>query len=357
MHQKGEKGCFQKVNCKEVRRLVEDLLDGSLKGARKRSVQLHLDHCRNCREFVKHSKEEHKLWFRLLNEPDPQETPFDKVKQTNRLKALNVRPKLFAWQCDGRWLRRVAAVFFVMTMAGAFVYLLLCQNGGRNEGLVENEVLVHVVEDSSISAEELELLKARYATDRSFVRHVEPELIKYEPGVIDNPGAPIRVLDMASANENGRHLRPGDRVWRETIEIGEGSMRFEVGSNCIVTVHAPAKIELRSESAVEIVRGGVFLDVKDAVTVDVAHQRICFANSSVGLVVSEHGETADMLVTDGVVRVGRDGFFKPRDGARIFADGKVVRYRSHEPAESVRGQFLASVPTITISGRKRNDVF
>lgn len=173
---------------------------------------------------------------------------------------------------------------------------------------------------------------------------------------MDNPGAAIRVLEVVSNETTGRHLRPGDRVWRERIELGAGMMRFEVGSNCVVTVHAPALVELKDEQSLNVLRGGVFLDVKDKVVVGVSRQRILLANTSVGIVADEQGDNADMLVTDGVACLGHDGFFKPRDGARISVGGKVTRYRSMEAAEIVRGRFLARMPSIRIERRRSENV-
>ena len=53
----------------EAQALVEDALDESLAGGRKRALDLHLSRCDACRAFFAAEKEEHRRWFGAMNDP------------------------------------------------------------------------------------------------------------------------------------------------------------------------------------------------------------------------------------------------------------------------------------------------
>ncbi|MBQ6328693.1 MAG: zf-HC2 domain-containing protein [Kiritimatiellae bacterium] len=57
------------MNCMEVRALVEDALDESLAGSRRRALDLHLSRCDACRAFFDAERAEHRRWFLAMNEP------------------------------------------------------------------------------------------------------------------------------------------------------------------------------------------------------------------------------------------------------------------------------------------------
>ena len=57
------------MNCIEVRALVEDALDKSVAGSRKRALDLHLSRCDSCRAFFAAECDEHRRWFLAMNEP------------------------------------------------------------------------------------------------------------------------------------------------------------------------------------------------------------------------------------------------------------------------------------------------
>ena len=56
------------MNCMEAQALVEDALDASLAGGRKRALDLHLSRCDSCRAFFEREREEHRRWFQAMNE-------------------------------------------------------------------------------------------------------------------------------------------------------------------------------------------------------------------------------------------------------------------------------------------------
>lgn len=56
------------MNCMEARALVEDALDESLAGSRKRALDLHLSRCDACRAIFDAERAEHRRWFLAMNE-------------------------------------------------------------------------------------------------------------------------------------------------------------------------------------------------------------------------------------------------------------------------------------------------
>ena len=57
------------MNCMEAQALVEDALDEALTGNRRRALDLHLSRCDACRAFFAAEKDEHRRWFRAMNDP------------------------------------------------------------------------------------------------------------------------------------------------------------------------------------------------------------------------------------------------------------------------------------------------
>lgn len=334
------------VNCREFKLLIDDILDDAVSGVQKRSVGLHLSRCPACRSYVEKIRKEHASWFRALNAgTDNGSLAKDEMvsRLVAELKASDNHRHLSGMRKG--WLLVAASLVICL-----FGFLLISEL--RSSWQPDNAIRVELVDQCGMTDDELELYKARYASDRAFTRRLEHEFIKYEPGVVENPGAPIRVLENASDGQNGRHLRPKDRVWRETIEIADGFLRFEIGTNCIVTVNAPARVEIRDEFTFEIVYGSAFFDVKTMAMIGVGGQQITVSKASAGFVVPECGSWADMIVTDGVVKIGDEEFFKPRDGSRIYPDGRRLRYRSVDRAENLRGRILAGVRDVRIAGER-----
>lgn len=211
---------------------------------------------------------------------------------------------------------------------------------------------VEPVETTTLSQEEIELCKARYASDQNFAHAVEPVVMKYEPGSVENPGAAIKVLEVSLEYPQGYHLHAGDRVWRQEIVLPSGKIRFAVGDGCVVTLLGPAKVCLPDETTVEIVSGNVLVDANRRTGVCVSGQRVFVAQASVGVVARQDGASADLLVTDGLVLLGMDTCLKPCDGFRILPDGSLRRYRSLSDGSAIRKSFLAGVSDIRIKERR-----
>ena len=110
------------MNCMETRVLVEDALDESLSGKLRRALDLHLSRCDKCREFFAAEREEHRIWFRAMNEPRAQRRLPDGfadaflAKMTNGENAPRKRSKF------ARLFRRIAAALAAMLLFAGLSY-------------------------------------------------------------------------------------------------------------------------------------------------------------------------------------------------------------------------------------------
>ena len=110
------------MNCMEVRALVEDALDDSLTGNRKRTLALHLSRCDDCRAFFAAEREEHRRWFRAMNEPEarrhlPEGFVDDFIA---KMIADHTQPKRI-WAFT-KVFRRIAAVLVAMLLFAGISY-------------------------------------------------------------------------------------------------------------------------------------------------------------------------------------------------------------------------------------------
>ena len=110
------------MNCMEARALVEDALDESLAGSRKRALDLHLSRCDACRAFLGMECSEHRRWFLAMNE----QTARRRLPQGFAEGFLAVVAERHAKPLR-RWaflaaIRRVAAVVLAMAAFAGLVY-------------------------------------------------------------------------------------------------------------------------------------------------------------------------------------------------------------------------------------------
>ena len=243
------------------------------------------------------------------------------------------------------WWRMKVAAAVILAAGTAF---LLCRAFLPSERCL----YVEPVEATAMSAEDVELCKARYASDQSFAHSVDTAFMKYEPGSIENPGAAIKVLEASAEEGVGHRLHAGDRVWRHELVQTSGKMRFAVGDGFEVTILGPAKVRLPDAETIEISSGNVLLDVRKRIGVCVSGRHVAVAQASVGVVVRQDKPSSDLLVTDGVVLIDGGICLKPCDGVRIEADGSLQRYRSLNDSASLREALLAGVSDIRITKRR-----
>ena len=110
------------MNCMEARALVEDALDESLAGSRKRALDLHLSRCDACRAFFAAERSEHRRWFQAMNETTARRRLPQGFAEGFLAEVSNRHAKP-----QRRWLlfsafRRVAAVLVAMAAFAGLVY-------------------------------------------------------------------------------------------------------------------------------------------------------------------------------------------------------------------------------------------
>ena len=110
------------MNCMEARALVEDALDESLAGSRKRALDLHLSRCDACRAVFDAERAEHRRWFLAMNESGarrrlPQGFAEDFLADVAERHAKPQRRWAFLAA-----FRRVAAVLLAMAAFAGLVY-------------------------------------------------------------------------------------------------------------------------------------------------------------------------------------------------------------------------------------------
>lgn len=102
------------MNCQETRKLFEDALDRRLSGGAKRKFDLHLSHCRPCRNLYEAEQAEHARWFRALNAAEPPHSlPLDFADRLVAAVAANeakVKASFFRRLRLPKWLKRVACL-------------------------------------------------------------------------------------------------------------------------------------------------------------------------------------------------------------------------------------------------------
>ena len=144
------------MNCKEAQSYIEEAIDGSLEGSRKRKVDAHLSRCAGCRERFAAEKAEHAAFFRALKEvSDIPPHPVSDADFTARL--LEAVPAATA-KAGGVlvpiWLRRAAV--FALICGGAALAAWRIENGelriendGGDSGIENGELRIENDGDDS----------------------------------------------------------------------------------------------------------------------------------------------------------------------------------------------------------------
>ena len=110
------------MNCMEAQALVDDALDASLAGKRKRALELHLSRCDACRAFFAYEREERRRWFQAMNDPDarrclPAGFAAGFLETMSAKHAMPQRKWAFL-----RVFRRIAAALAAMLLFSVFAY-------------------------------------------------------------------------------------------------------------------------------------------------------------------------------------------------------------------------------------------
>lgn len=150
------------MNCIEVRTLVEDMLDNSLAGRRKRAFKLHLSRCDACRKFMSAECDEHRRWFQAMNESTSLRRLPDGFAEefTASVRRRHTLPQ-------GRWrffasFRRIAAVLLAaLLLAGISYAAVVAANAafktetGEQDMKIEEKTVAALAATGSSSSDEL----------------------------------------------------------------------------------------------------------------------------------------------------------------------------------------------------------
>ncbi|MBR3820726.1 MAG: zf-HC2 domain-containing protein, partial [Kiritimatiellae bacterium] len=141
------------MNCMETRALVEDALDETLSGNQKRALDLHLSRCDGCRAYFAAERNEHRRWFKAMNEPYARRRLPDGFAD-NFVAAIanaNAVPQR-RWAFVGLF-RRIAAVVAAMLLFAGLSYAAVVavdELGGSEE---EKAVVEMKLPESSVVSE------------------------------------------------------------------------------------------------------------------------------------------------------------------------------------------------------------
>ena len=141
------------MNCMETRALVEDALDETLSGNQKRALDLHLSRCDGCRAYFAAERNEHRRWFKAMNEPYARRCLPDGFAEEfiARIIAGNAGPQK-RWTFV-RAFRRIAAVLVAILMFAGLSYaaVVAVEELGGNED--EKAVVEMKLPESSNASE------------------------------------------------------------------------------------------------------------------------------------------------------------------------------------------------------------
>ncbi len=183
----------------------------------------------------------------------------------------------------------------------------------------------------------------------------DPEMLKYEPGVIENPGAAIEVLAMEGDDVQGRHLVRGDKVWREQLNLPAAvSMKFQLEGGARITLIGPATLEIEDAARVFLRRGAILVECDDQMLalklpggeVHNCNATFCADNSA--------GNWSDVMALSGVIKVtgavdGAAHYLPANEGLRLAGGDEPVRFRLMAPEQVARAKFLSGKSRIVMN--------
>jgi len=186
----------------------------------------------------------------------------------------------------------------------------------------------------------------------------EPEMIKYEPGIIPNPGASIEILAIEGDTVQGRHLVKGDKVWREHLDLAvRGSMKFKLETGATLTLIGPASLDLADKRTVSLINGAVMVECADQpITLKLPGAEV-YNCRAVFCVDAFSKKRYDVLTLSGVIKVvyaesSSISFLRAGDGIRLAKDAQPTRFRCLASNQDVKEKFLSGNAKIVMGKRK-----
>ena len=182
----------------------------------------------------------------------------------------------------------------------------------------------------------------------------EPEMIKYEPGIIANPGAGIEILAVKGAEIRGRHLVKGDKVWREHLKLpSESSMKFKLETGATITLIGPATLDIKDQSTVSLQSGAIMVACDDySLTLQLPDAKVQNHNAVFCANLSERG-MCDVLTLSGLVKMihSEDNtacYLQQGDGMRLADQDAPIRFRCMESNQETEEKFLSGKSRIVM---------
>lgn len=122
--------------------------------------------------------------------------------------------------------------------------------------------------------------------------------------------AEIAVLEAVDASwSDGRAITAGDRITQTMLDFASGRVRFSTSAGVLMSVTAPARLEVVDSMRVRVLSGRVTADVPEhahGFTVETAWARVVDLGTRFGVEAGEDGRTS-VVVFEGKVDVARDG--------------------------------------------------
>jgi hypothetical protein len=173
-----------------------------------------------------------------------------------------------------------------------------------------------------------------YDTDYGF--------FKYEPGEFANPGAAIEII---LADQQGTLLHPGDRVWRENLEIDKGTLRFKFMNGTVVTLSGKADLAITCPEMMQLKTGILLVDAgTERTIIRFENTDFIVRNAALGLLANPKAGRMDAFAVAGTVQVvAREdhsvGTLAAMEGVRITSDRR-IRFQCKEQGMDLRACLL-----------------
>jgi len=249
----------------------------------------------------------------------------------------------------------VAVAISILFLLGG---LWMWQSGWLSRPYNEHAILVRVCEmDEDEWLNQITPLDLQaYEENMGFheFHEPEPEMIKYEPGVIANPGAGIEILAMEGDDVQGRHLVKGDKVWREHLNLpAEGSMKFKLETGAVITLIGPATLDIEDQSTVSLRSGSIMVACDDQLlTLKLPDAKVQNCNAVFCADLSGK-KRCDVLTLSGLIKIiySEDDavcYLPARDGIRLAHKEEPIRFRCMASNQDTEEKFLSGKSRIVM---------
>ncbi len=183
----------------------------------------------------------------------------------------------------------------------------------------------------------------------------EPEMIKYEPGLIVNPGAAIEILAMEGDDIQGRHLVKGDKVWREHLNLpAEGSMKFKLETGATITLIGPATLDIEDAKTVSLRSGAIMVECNDQMlALKLPHAEVHNCNA-LFCADNSGGQWSDVMALSGIIKViGAEDrlvyYLTADEGFRLAGSAVPIRFRLMASQQDAKDKFLSGKSKIVMN--------